>query len=589
MTVAAIALDARAEVPPAKLTLVADLDDDDANGVADALSTKPSGAVLEDVHWLKGLTARTRLVRIEGNAVRAVADGKVLTPRGPLPARVGLQGLERGTARVVFSDRQIDVSVLELYAVDGRGERVDLARSHASLSRVLPGSLGTSEGAKKPDPDALHWYIAGPESDLPGRVRIRSRRPSGEPLDVLDDVPTSAVPCAFSTPSTVKCRRTPLIRATADVIDRSHPSSSGRSLRAEVGGTLEVQLNGGKAAAVRVGGPRKTRLGALDRYRGRLRVRVVRLSAGGSVPIGGDTQGALALAREEIRTASALWGQCGIHFGMSRDLDVQVVDPPPAHLLAVGCEQGLPATGGELAIRVLGRELRLRTRAGQTPTEVANALAEMLRHARFRAELSPNARTSPGAQRTVDVLVKNADGTPAAVEASVRAELSNDPTLRLCLGEVDLSDGLTHFTDFDAVAGTIEERSLIKAFDDGDPGTIEVFIVPSFARSGRIGESFIYSEGAGVRNVVILDRAGVRAGARSYALAHELGHILLDMPDHPDDFGVDQPESLMDADAADPTIFGPRRLSVSECERAIVQSGPGAPMPLLQDWPLRNK
>jgi hypothetical protein len=43
----------------------------------------------------------------------------------------------------------------------------------------------------------------------------------------------------------------------------------------------------------------------------------------------------------------------------------------------------------------------------------------------------------------------------------------------------------------------------------------------------------------------------------------------------------------MDADAADPTIFGPRRLSVAECERAIVQSGPGAPVPLLQDWPLR--
>jgi hypothetical protein len=61
---------------------------------------------------------------------------------------------------------------------------------------------------------------------------------------------------------------------------------------------------------------------------------------------------------------------------------------------------------------------------------------------------------------------------------------------------------------------------------------------------------------------------------------------LLDMPGHPDDYGVDQPTSLMDADAADPTIFGPRRLSVAECERAIVQSGPGAAVPLLQPWPL---
>jgi hypothetical protein len=149
-----------------------------------------------------------------------------------------------------------------------------------------------------------------------------------------------------------------------------------------------------------------------------------------------------------------------------------------------------------------------------------------------------------------------------------------------------LSDGLTHFTDFDAIAGTVEERSLLKAFDDGDPTTLEVFVVPSFARTGRIGESFIFNDGSSVRNAVILDRAGIRAGARSYALAHELGHILLDMPGHPDDFGVDQPSSLMDADAADPTIFGPRRLSVAECERAITQSGPRAAAPLLTEWPL---
>jgi hypothetical protein len=42
----------------------------------------------------------------------------------------------------------------------------------------------------------------------------------------------------------------------------------------------------------------------------------------------------------------------------------------------------------------------------------------------------------------------------------------------------------------------------------------------------------------------------------------------------------------MDADAADSSIFGPRRLSVAECERAVLQSGPGAPLPLLEPWPL---
>jgi hypothetical protein len=129
---------------------------------------------------------------------------------------------------------------------------------------------------------------------------------------------------------------------------------------------------------------------------------------------------------------------------------------------------------------------------------------------------------------------------------------------------------------------------LVRAFDDGDPSTIEVLIVPSFDQSGRIGESFIDDEGSAIQNTVIIDRAAVRAGPRSYALAHEIGHILLDMPGHPDDYGVDQSSSLMDSDAADASLFGPRRLSLSDCERVLRESGPSARIPLLRSWPLHE-
>ncbi len=37
----------------------------------------------------------------------------------------------------------------------------------------------------------------------------------------------------------------------------------------------------------------------------------------------------------------------------------------------------------------------------------------------------------------------------------------------------------------------------------------------------------------------------------------------------------------MDADVADATIFGPRRLSAAECDRAILESGPNSDAPLL--------
>jgi hypothetical protein len=132
----------------------------------------------------------------------------------------------------------------------------------------------------------------------------------------------------------------------------------------------------------------------------------------------------------------------------------------------------------------------------------------------------------------------------------------------------------------------VEERTLVKAYDDGDPTTVDVLLIPAFGGAGRIGESFVDEEGAAIQNTVILDRASVRAGARSYVLAHELGHVLLDLPGHPDDYGVDRPSDLMDADAADPTIFGPRRLSIEECERAVRQSGPQTATPLLSAWPL---
>jgi hypothetical protein len=184
------------------------------------------------------------------------------------------------------------------------------------------------------------------------------------------------------------------------------------------------------------------------------------------------------------------------------------------------------------------------------------------------------------------VLVRRADGALATVAPEPKARLSDDPTLDVCIGAVDLTDGLTHFTDYDAAAGTVEERTLLKALEDGDPASIEVVVIPNFARSGRIGESFIHGDGSSVRNAVIIDRTAIRARTRSFALAHELGHILLDIPGHPDDYGVDSTSRLMDADAADESIFGPRRLSIAECERALRQSGPRAPLPLLEEWPL---
>lgn len=566
------------------LVIFADLDDDDDDARPDAEADPVSGRAASDVLWFG--SRRVSAARLESPVARFVAGTRPWAGGALSPARLGVQGLSAGRIQVELDSVEHALSVIEVLALDGRDARVDLSRSHAAISRSLPSFLEGERETPVHDPDALRWVLAGPLDALPEEASLVSTRPDGSPLDRLDRLELTPTPCPAGLAPNLGCRTTALIRATADPIDRQHPESSARSLRGEVGGRMTLLVGPQKAASIRVGGPRDTALGPIDRLRARVRMHVLRSSRGGMPAIGGDDAGARELARQEVDSASGLWGQCGIHFGLGADIPVFVRDPPPPYLLAVGCELGLPASGGEIRLLAGGRRVRLTTRVGQSPVDVAAELARALDAAGLDATVSPNPLTGPSARRTVDVLARRADGSLAELRPDGAEPLSSDPSLQVCLGEVELADGLAHFTDADAPAGTIEERALVKAYDDGDPTTIDVFVVPSFAGAGRIGESFIDTPGSSIQNVIILDRAAIRSGARSFALAHELGHILLELPGHPDDFGVDLPSALMDADAADPSIFGPRRLSVAECERALRESGPGAAIPLLQPWPM---
>ena len=468
-------------------------------------------------------------------------------------------------------------------AVSADGTWFPSSRDHVALSRDLPSAEGgASEG------EAVRLVFVG-FSARPTGVRLSTLRSNGLALDAQSDPALSAVACPPNvSPAPAACWATAPLRLTPDRLDRDYAVAHERSLIAELGGELQVEARGGVRSAWRVGAPHSPLFAGLERLRAKLRVRVLRLSRGGSPAIGGETSSALLLARSEVLAAGTLWAQCGVDLQGPSGLDVQVVDPPPIELVAIGCDSGLPASGGQLTLRVQGRRVRVSTRPGEAPRLVAEHLAKALRGLGLSARLSPNQRTSSGASGAVDVLVRGAGARSVSISADpdMNTPLSTDATLGVCLGEVDLGNGLSHFVENDAAAGTLEERALIKAFDDGDPSTIEVLIVPSFDQSGRIGESFIDDDGAGIQNTVIIDRAALRAGPRSYALAHELGHILLDMPGHPDDYGVDQSSSLMDSDASDASVFGPRRLGLADCERMIRESGPDARIPLLQPWPL---
>lgn len=576
-----------------RVDLWADRDDDDADGRPDCEEDHATPAMQIDLVPLDAHLAGTVLKVVSGGE-----HARLLGPGGPLrwsrvaPASAWLQGISPGHVELLATSAtgvwRVSIEVHGIDMQDGESRVVDMARSHASLERSVPSRVEGPVDAPYDDVDALRVIVSASEDGSPPggerEIAVESVGAQGARIDGLPNVVLSRAPCARPYEG-VRCWASAPLRLVTDDLDRNHPLVAGRSIKAEVGGGILFRSDGRKAQMIRVLGPRRSSVGPIGRLRATLRPIVVRVVPGGAPAVGGTDAGATAAVRAELAAAAAIWGQCGLSLGDPRALDVKVVDPPPPYLVSLGDDLGVPATGGEIRLRVDGKTMALSTAPRETPDRVAARIALAAERAGLAAVVSPNARIAPGLGPSIDVCLRRKDGTLVAVDAA-GPTLSTDPTLGVRVGSVDLSDGLQHFTDMDAMAGTLEERTLLKSIDDGDPATIEVVVVPLFAGGGRIGESFIGSDLSSVRNVVLLDRAGIRATKSSLTLAHELGHVLMDLPGHPDDYGLDTPTLLMDSDAADASPFGPRHVTVEECARVIRQAGPSARVPLLVDWPV---
>jgi hypothetical protein len=572
------------DAPPKRIALVADRDDDDVNGVADADQGLLPPSARGDLVPIDPAMVGAEIETSGDGELRVIAGGGGPWPaKKPIPAGAFLQGVRAGEVRIKARGRWIavaDVIGIDFIESNGQGAPVDAVKSQASLERTPPAREGDGK-----DPDALRLRVAVPAGVAdPTSLVVESSSSAGNAVDTLAQGAVSPAPCAPDLRG-VHCFVTAPIRIVVDDVDRTHPLVVDRSVRGEVGGALVGRL--GKAnQSIRVQGPRATSAGPIPRLRATLRPFVVRMTAGGAPAIGGNETGAIAAVRAELAVASATWGQCGVSFGDVQGLDVHVVDPPPPHLIALGDDVGLPASGGEIRLRADDKPINVSVPHGATLDRVAMLVSLAVSHAGFTPVISSNPRISPGTAGSVDVSVHRRDGSLATLSVVPGAVLSTDSALSVRIGAVDLSDGLLHFGDIDSMAGTLEERTLVKAIDDGNPLSIEVVIIPFFSGAGRIGESFIGTDSPSMRNVILMDRAGVRARRSSLTLAHELGHVLLNAPDHPDDYGIDTPTLLMDSDASDASAFGPRRLTEIECARVVREAGPNARVPLLAKWPL---
>jgi hypothetical protein len=164
--------------------------------------------------------------------------------------------------------------------------------------------------------------------------------------------------------------------------------------------------------------------------------------------------------------------------------------------------------------------------------------------------------------------VRTRAGALATLSQTAGTLLSTDSQQSVQIGGVQLEDGLEQFDNMNAGSGTLEERTLVKTLADGSPSTIDLFVVNRFSAAERQGEAFIRADGSAMENTIILDRSAVRFERQAWVQAHELGHVLMNEPFHPDNFGRDRPSLLMDSDARAGKISGPKRLRDADCDRA---------------------
>ncbi|MDB4986882.1 MAG: hypothetical protein JWN04_2060 [Myxococcaceae bacterium] len=471
-------------------------------------------------------------------------------------------------------------------------ENRSLAPAHGSLGisrhithdRSLPRELDASAtSGADPENFRLEWVDPREPQDVV-QARLEARDQAGKRTALVRHVALIRLPGSARF-------RSAFLRLISDTTDASAPDVGFQVLRAQLGDHIRatVRSASGLASAELPVGSDRVYDELRSPLRGTLRLTVLRVTPGGPLAVGDDIAAAIVLARRQVEIANEIWAQCFIDFGAPEAAHVMTADPPPPSLLAVADLDGLPSLrAAKIVLRADDKRIGpVSIAAGSSPERTASAVARALSRAGFRAEVTINPRTELGAGMSADVVVRDVRGALVHLSADGATKLTSDPQQTVSLGVLDLTDGLDEFDNTLSVTGTLEERTLVKLLADDDPSTIDVFLINHFVNRSRQGEAFIEADGSSMANTLIFDRNAVRFERQAWVQAHELGHVLLDEAFHPDNIGRDRPWLLMDADARQGRVTGPKRISDPECERVRRRSGPEAHPPLLRFLPAR--
>ena len=483
---------------------------------------------------------------------------------------------------------RVPVHAVELSILAGDNHPLEDARDALGLSHHITNDeslpRGASYEARSPDADNIRVQVFDAAAQGK-RLVARLEAVSADGSNVR-----SALELELSRPNAGMPFRSGFVRLVGDEVDRTARGVAGQVLQVALRDRVRVVYRGALGdvrQGLRVARP-GDESGSNAARQAQLRVVILRAYPSGPPVIGVDDMSALRIVRDELGIANEIWLQCELTFGPPGEVSVTIQDPPGSGMLSVGDGDGLPARGGVVVLGAEGLVLGpFESVYGAAPQDTALRVARALR----RIGLSPTVTVNPpavfGAGSSADVLVRRGDGSLAQLEAIEGVPLSTDPQQRISLGSVDLGDGLEEFDNMTATGGTLEERTLVKAMSDDDPSTIDLFIVNRFTHGTRQGEAFISASSGPILNSVVLDRNGLRQRQTAWTMAHELGHVLLNQPLHPDNVGADNPALLMDSDNSRGTVNGPKRLLPGDCLRVRRESEIRADPPMLHPYDAR--
>ncbi|HEY8078963.1 MAG TPA: hypothetical protein VIF62_32750, partial [Labilithrix sp.] len=198
--------------PTDKLTIVADRDDDDADGKPDADQDYLPPQARADLVALDARFVGAKLEAVQGSgSARIVANGRPIAWGERVPQGAYVQGVAPGRVVAVArgqNDLQLAIDVHGIGMRDGAKNPVDMTREHASLERTPPTRVDLDDAdVTVDDPDALRVVVSSPQGSSLGPISVESVGADGNTLDTLRDVRLGLVDCEGMT-----CKATAPIR-----------------------------------------------------------------------------------------------------------------------------------------------------------------------------------------------------------------------------------------------------------------------------------------------------------------------------------------------------------------------------------------